>query len=84
MGNYAGANLTGEMEGMVGGFLSVKGNAGNNFCRRMRRGFASVSGDVGDFFVNDMIAGSAIVGGTAGKMWGYGMRRGTLSSRNIR
>ena len=25
-----------------------------------------------------MIAGSAIVGGTAGKLWGYGMRRGTI------
>ena len=24
VGNYAGANLTGEMEGMVGGYLSVK------------------------------------------------------------
>ena len=78
VGNYAGANLTGEMEGMVGGYLSVKGNAGNNFCRRMRRGFAFVSGDVGDFFASDMIAGSAVVGGTAGKLWGYGMRRGTI------
>jgi len=78
VGNYAGANLTGEMEGMVGGYLSVKGNAGNNFCRRMRRGFAFVLGDVGDFFASDMIAGSAIVGGTAGKLWGYGMRRGTI------
>ena len=78
VGDYAGANLTGEMEGMVGGYLSVKGNAGNNFCRRMRRGFAFVSGDVGDFFAIDMIAGSAIIGGTAGKLWGYGMRRGTI------
>ena len=56
----------------------MKGNAGKNFCRRMRRGFAFVLGDVGDFFANDMIAGSAIVGGTAGKLWGYGMRRGTI------
>ena len=78
VGNYAGANLTGEMEGMAGGYLSVKGNAGNNFCRRMRRGFAFVLGDVGDFFANDMVAGSAIVGGVAGKMWGFGMRRGTI------
>ena len=78
VGHYAGANLTGEMEGMVGGFLSVKGNAGNNFCRRMRRGFAFALGDVGDFFANDMVAGSAIVGGTAGRLWGYGMRRGTI------
>ena len=78
VGNYAGANLTGEMEGMAGGYLSVKGNAGKSFCRRMRRGFAFVLGDVGDFFANDMIAGSAVVGGTAGKLWGYGMRRGTI------
>ena len=33
---------------------------------------------MGDFFANDMIAGSAMVGGTAGKLWGYGMRRGTI------
>ena len=49
VGNYAGANLTGEMEGMVGGYLLVTGNAGNNFCRRMRKGFAFVSGTWEDF-----------------------------------
>lgn len=77
-GDFAASTLPGSMDGMRGGTLLVKGNAGERFGDRMRRGTALVFGDAGDFLASRMVAGTIAIGGQAGAHAGYGMRRGSL------
>jgi formylmethanofuran dehydrogenase subunit C len=73
--DFAASTLPGSMDGMRGGQLVVKGNAGARFGDRMRRGTAMVFGDAGDFLASRMVAGTIAVGGRVGAHEGYGMRR---------
>ena len=77
-GDFAASTLPGSMDGMRGGTLVVKGNAGARFGDRMRRGTAVVHGDAGDFLASRMVAGTIALGGRAGAHAGWGMRRGSV------
>jgi formylmethanofuran dehydrogenase subunit C len=76
--DFAAGTLPGSMDGMRGGLLVVRGNAGARFGDRMRRGTALVFGDAGDFLASRMVAGTIAVGGRVGVHPGYGMRRGSV------
>ena len=76
--DFAASTLPGSMDGMRGGSLIVKGNAGARFGDRMRRGTALVFGNAGDFLASRMVAGTIAVGGQVGAHVGYGMRRGSV------
>lgn len=78
VGDFAASTLPGSMDGMRGGSLVVRGNAGERFGDRMRRGSAVVHGDVGAFLGARMVAGTIAVGGQVGAHAGYGMRRGSI------
>lgn len=77
-GDFAAAALPGSMDGMRGGLLLVRGNAGERFGDRMRRGTAAVFGDAGDFPGSRMVAGTIAVAGRPGAHCAYGMRRGSI------
>src|SRR5262249_45018651 len=70
--------LPGEMAGMRGGVVIVRGDAGERIGDRLRRGTIVVEGRAGAWAGSRMIAGSVIVGGSAGPLPGYLMRRGTI------
>ncbi|CAN5874299.1 formylmethanofuran dehydrogenase subunit C [soil metagenome] len=76
--DFAASTLPGSMDGMRGGSLIVKGDAGMRFGDRMRRGTALVFGNAGDFLASRMVAGTIAIGGSAGAHAGYGMRRGSV------
>ncbi|HSN32413.1 MAG TPA: formylmethanofuran dehydrogenase subunit C [Ideonella sp.] len=78
VGDHAGGVLPGSIDGMRGGRLVVRGNAGRRFGDRMRRGTALVFGDAGDFLASRMVAGTIALAGRAGAHVGYGMRRGSV------
>jgi formylmethanofuran dehydrogenase subunit C len=77
-GGFLGAPLEGEMEGMTGGLLIVRGNAGERAGDRLRRGTIVIEGSAGDYPGSRMIAGTLIVLGKCGSLPGYLMRRGTI------
>jgi formylmethanofuran dehydrogenase subunit C len=66
------------MDGMRGGELIVKGNAGERLGDRMRRGLLAVLGNAGDFAASRLVAGTIAIGGALGQHPAFGMRRGTL------
>lgn len=78
VGDFAASTLPGSMDGMRGGLLVVKGNAGARFGDRMRRGTAVVHGSAGSFLASRMVAGTIAIGGAAGAHPGFGMRRGSI------
>ncbi len=77
VGDFAASTLPGSIDGMRGGTLIVRGDAGARFGDRMRRGTALVFGDAGDFAASRMVAGT-IAHRWAGRRTSsaYGMRRG--------
>jgi formylmethanofuran dehydrogenase subunit C len=77
-GGFLGAPLEGEMEGMTGGLLIVRGSAGARAGDRLRRGTIVIEGSAGDYPGSRMIAGTLIVFGECGSLPGYLMRRGTI------
>jgi formylmethanofuran dehydrogenase subunit C len=77
-GGFLAAPLEGEMEGMAGGLLIVRGNTGERAGDRLRRGTILIEGSAGDYPGSRMIAGTLIVLGECGKLPGYLMRRGTI------
>jgi formylmethanofuran dehydrogenase subunit C len=81
-GGFLGAPLEGEMEGMTGGLLIVRGSAGERAGDRLRRGTIVIEGSAGDFPGSRMIAGTLIVLGECGSLPGYLMRRGTIVLAN--
>jgi formylmethanofuran dehydrogenase subunit C len=66
------------MDGMRGGTLVVRGNAGARLADRMRRGTVAVFGDAGDFMASRMVAGTIALGGSCGLHPAWGMRRGSI------
>jgi formylmethanofuran dehydrogenase subunit C len=77
-GDRLGGPLAGEMAGMRGGVVIVRGNAGDRAGDRMRRGTIIVEGNAGSHTGSRMIAGTLIVRGATGPLAGYLMRRGTI------
>ncbi|QBR70048.1 formylmethanofuran dehydrogenase subunit C [Beijerinckiaceae bacterium] len=78
-GDFLGGPLDGEMEGMSGGLLIVRGSVGKRAGDRLRRGTIVVERSAGDYPGSRMIAGTLIVLGNCGQMPGYLMRRGTIA-----
>ncbi|MGC4025979.1 MAG: formylmethanofuran dehydrogenase subunit C [Mesorhizobium sp.] len=77
-GDRLGCPLAGEMAGMKGGVVIVRGKVGERAADRMRRGLIAVGKGCGDYAGSRMIAGTLVVLGKAGAMPGYLMRRGTI------
>ena len=77
-GDFAAATQPGSMDGMRGGELIVRGNAGDRLGDRMRRGLLVVHGNAGDFTASRLVAGTIAIGGSLGTHPAFGMRRGTL------
>ena len=77
-GDFAGGPMAGEMRGMSGGTLIIRGRAGDRLGDRMRRGLLAVLGGCGDYAGSRMIAGTILVAGEAGRLPGYLMRRGSI------
>ena len=60
-GDHLGAPLAGELAGMNGGVLIVRGQAGAFAADRMRRGLIAVLSGCGDYAGSRMIAGTLVV-----------------------
>ncbi len=69
----------GEMQGMSGGIIVVRGSAGSRPADRMRRGTIIIEGDTGDCPGSRMIAGTLVILGHCGAYPGYLMKRGTIA-----
>jgi formylmethanofuran dehydrogenase subunit C len=78
VGDFLGGALPGNKQGMKGGTVLVKGNAGQRVGDHMRRGQILIEGNAGDYCGSRMLAGTIAVMGTTGRYLGYSMRRGTL------
>jgi formylmethanofuran dehydrogenase subunit C len=78
VGDRLGGPLAGEVEGMNGGMVVVRGRAGARAADRLRRGILIVEGDAGDDAGSRMLAGTLILCGSASAHTGYLMRRGTI------
>lgn len=76
--DYIGGPLPGEIAGMRGGLVIVRGRAGARAGDRMRRGTIIVEGEAGAYAGSRMIAGTLIVGKKAGPMPGFLMKRGSI------
>lgn len=76
--DYIGGPLPGEIAGMRGGLVVVRGRAGARAGDRMRRGTIIVEGEAGAYAGSRMIAGTLIVGKRAGPMPGFLMKRGSI------
>src|SRR5207247_9645219 len=73
----------GEMRGMRGGLVIVRGNAGARVGDRMRRGIILVEGDLGDHAGARLLAGTVIGLGSSGAYPGLGMKRGDRKSTRL-
>ena len=79
VGDFLAGPLAGELAGMSGGRVIVRGAAGVRAGDRLRRGLIVIEGDAGDALGARMIAGTMIVlGATQGRV-GYLNKRGTLA-----
>ena len=77
-GNNLGGPFGGETAGMRGGFIIVRGGAGDRIADRMRRGMIVVEGPCGAYAGSRMIAGTLVLLRRAGPLPGYLMKRGTI------
>jgi formylmethanofuran dehydrogenase subunit C len=77
-GDFLGGPREGEVHGMSGGLLIVRGSAGARPGDRLRRGTIVIEGDAGDFPGSRMFAGTLVILGSSGISPGYLMKRGTL------
>ncbi|MGE0280555.1 MAG: formylmethanofuran dehydrogenase subunit C [Rhizobiaceae bacterium] len=77
-GNHLGGPLAGELAGMNGGLIIVRGTTGDYAADRMRRGLIAVLKGAGDYAGARMIAGTLVVVGGVGALPGYLMRRGSI------
>lgn len=78
VGDRLGGPLAGEMRGMSGGIVVVRGRAGERAGDRMRRGTIIIEGDAGPYAGSRMIAGTLIVLRKAGSLPGFLLKRGTI------
>jgi formylmethanofuran dehydrogenase subunit C len=78
VGDLLAAPLAGELAGMSGGRVVVRGKVGARAGDRLRRGILIVEGDAGEDLGSRLIAGTIIVlGKTSGRV-GYLNKRGSL------
>lgn len=77
-GDFLAAPFPGEMQGLRGGLIVVRGRAAERAGDRMRRGIIVLEKGAGDYAGSRMIAGTLIVLGATGRLPGYLMRRGSL------
>ena len=77
-GDRLGGPLAGEVTGMRGGVVVVRGDVGDRAGDRLRRGTIIVEGRAGAHAGSCMIAGTLIVRRAAGPLPGYLLRRGTI------
>jgi len=77
-GDHLGGPLAGELAGMNGGLVIVRGRAGDYAGDRMRRGLIAVLKGAGEYAGARMIAGTLLVLGDVGPLPGYLMRRGSI------
>tara|TARA_B100001758_G_scaffold204983_1_gene185117 strand:+ start:159 stop:962 length:804 start_codon:yes stop_codon:yes gene_type:complete len=80
-GDYLGGKPNSSNEGILDGFIYIKGNVGQNSIQRMRRGNIIINGDLGDNACEEMISGSVIVMGRVGSSFAYGIKRGTIITK---
>jgi formylmethanofuran dehydrogenase subunit C len=78
VGDFVASALPGSMDGMRGGEVIVRGDAGERLGDRMRRGLLAVLGNAGNFAASRLVAGTVAIGGSIGAHPAFGMRRGTL------
>ena len=77
-GDFLAAPLAGELAGMSGGRVIVRGKAGARAGDRLRRGILIIEGDAGEDLGSRVIAGTIIVlGKTTGRV-GYLNKRGSI------
>lgn len=79
VGDFLAAPLAGELGGMSGGRVVVRGKAGARAGDRLRRGILIIEGDAGEDLGSRIIAGTVIVLGEAAGRVGYLNRRGSLA-----
>lgn len=77
-GDCLGGPLAGEMAGMRGGVVVVRGHAGERAGDRMRRGTIVIEGKSGAYAGSRMIAGTLLMGRQTGPLPGFLMKRGTI------
>ena len=81
----AGNNLGGKPnscnEGVLDGFIYVKGNVGHNSIQRIRRGNIVIHGNIGDYACEEMISGTVIIMGNIGNSFAEGIKRGTIITK---
>jgi formylmethanofuran dehydrogenase subunit C len=82
-GDFAGGTIAGDMQGMNGGLLHIRGNAGHRAADGLRRGMVVVEGTVGAYACSRMKAGTLVALQGTGAHAGYGMKRGTLLTRHL-
>ena len=63
-GDYLAGKPNSSNEGILDGFIYIKGNVGHNSIQRMRRGNVIISGNIGDYACAEMISGSVVVMGS--------------------
>ncbi len=80
-GNYFAGKPNSSNEGILDGFIYIKGNVGHNSIQRMRRGNVIISGNVGDYACGEMISGSVVVMGSIGSFFAEGIKRGTIITK---
>lgn len=78
-GDFLAGPREGEMQGMSGGILVVRGSAAARPGDRLRRGTIIIEGDTGDCPGSRMIAGTLVILGRSGAYPGYLMKRGTIA-----
>jgi len=78
VGDRLAGPLPGEIRGMSGGLVVVRGKAGERAGDRLRRGILIVEGAAAAYAGSRMLAGTPIVGGDIGPEAGYLLRRGTI------
>jgi formylmethanofuran dehydrogenase subunit C len=77
-GDFLGASQIGNLKGMAGGVVLVRGNAGDRVGDHLRRGIILIEGSAGAYLGSRMTAGTIAVLGDVGSYAGYAMGRGTL------
>lgn len=78
-GDFLAAPREGEMQGMTGGMLVVRGSTGERPGDRLRRGTIVIEGHTGNCPGSRMIAGTLVVLGRCGAHPGFLMKRGTIA-----
>ena len=65
-------------EGILDGFIYVKGNVGNDSFQRVRRGNIIIDGNIGNDACREMISGSILIKGSIGNSFGIDIKRGSI------